>query len=1055
MYYTSIKETKQAVFVKYSKGVENNRTLETALTDPSELLKQGIYNEISAGQATQIIQSEQYYSNSTSKVGLIKPTRDGGYSVTPTITYYPTVTDGTNLTNESIIKGTDSQEGYLDLNHLVNESLYKDFYIGLSYNINYNGRYQVFYYLLKVVPDINLEVPTYAYTSYGEEGEEHIRVDQNSRQTFDLDAIYDETTLNEGFSRFNVSKILSNAVTTLVVNVRSNSTVSLAFKVSGSYTKNDETKSFTDQMVILDDITSDCAINIDTDEDSYLYIKLLDIFNVTSVNIESVELIVRSGSCYIYDGSSLNSLVFTNGIYNDSGESTDVADFISEQDSLGVSSVNRAIFANLVSTNVIESVKVGGQDPYTFSSQWAEDITFYNVIDGNKIEGSTFDYVVKTSERIEIVIKRTYESDSSLEKKYKRSVYGAEQYYTIVLNDENNSSYNARFTTQDGDVQNVYDGVYTWNLENAHVDGNPPREQTLTVQLVSISNAGQGSTAGTVVPDLLQIKLVDGEEGTDFASYDYNTHANQYAGLQPYEFKLTLLNYISKDTTIEFSVYTQFGYLATLRVNIKANASYERKKDDNGVEVASNLVGGQNIDFSDVYNITLNNTTLNNTEDEGYTVEAEKMRSDNNSDHKFVKIEDNKFVVADIVSDKTVTFDFKIAFKDGNTFTFTDTLTFKRNISVQAITGASTLAGVNDYNLITNSSRKHLYINSIDGDPDVNTNRTALTYSASSTDAAIDISKGIFADPTSTCVTIKDISSEMQSVSINITMNFAFTASDERSKPSESITFTYTFNVYKAVTVDTHYPVPDKTNELKIEYFENGSVINNVLSDFILSKPIYNENEERFTAYKNNLNGDKNGTTVGAKIVNGTENNLTKDTISVVIQEIQNATIWQYGTTGDTKGITTQYQASGAIDLIKGLYLRRGTYSQTNDTDGDKTDQNDYVTSGERSIITFKITYREATTTYTIELLDSVFTIPAIYTKYATSGGINNEDDTTSTVTHETIYVDKTNTSNIFSGDRMFQVQIANTLTNNDTYYLVFKGANGQFYAKAQINILI
>ncbi len=1026
-------------FVEYNSGVEDNRTLETALTDPSELLKQGIYNEITAGQATQIIKEVSYYENSTGENGLIRPIRDGGYSVTPTITYYPTVTDGTNLTNKSIIKGIDSNNGYLDLNHLTNDTLYENFYLGLSYNINYNGRYQIFYYLLKITPDINVEASTYAYTNYGEEGEEHIRVDQNSRQTFDLDKIYDETTLNEGFSRFNVSKMLSSNIGILVVDVRSSSEVSLAFKVSGNYIENDEPKSFADQMVILDDITSDCAINIGNNINSYLYLQLSDILseNATNINIESVELIVRSGSCYIYDGSSL-TLSFTGGIYTDSEDLKAVAEFISKQDASGTSSVNRAIFANLVSTNVIESVKVGGQDPYTFPEQWAEDITFYNV-NGNVIEGSTFDYVVKTSERIEIVIKRTYESDTSLEQKYKRSIYGAEQYYTIVLNDENNSSYNARFTTNEGNVQSVYDGVYTWELENAYTADNP-REQTLTVQLVSNSDAGQETTTGTVVSDLLQIKLVDGNEDVDFESYAYNTHSYiDDKGLSPYQFKLTLKDYISKDTTIKFSVYTQYGYLATLRINIKANASYARKmtEGDNPVEVASNLVGGQDINFSKVYDIK-----LNNDEATDYTVTAE-MRSANNNDHRFVKIEGNKFVVADIVSDKTVTFDFTITFNDNNTFTFTDTLTFKRNISVQAITGESSLAGVNDYDLIDNNNlnKDYLYINALNKEID---DRTTLTYSASSTSSAVDTSEGIFADSKSTSVTIKDISSEMQSVSINITMHFAFSASGETSKPSESITFTYTFNVYKAVTVDTNYPVPDGKTELKIEYFENGSVINNTLSDFVLSNPIYNmgENANRFTAYQNNLNADKNGTVQGSQITEG----LTADTISVVIQEIQNATIWQYSQGGIG---TTQYYASNAINLTQGqgLYLRRGTYSQTNDTDGDKTDQNDYVTSGERSVIIFEITYREATTTYTIELLDSVFTIPAIYTKYATSGVIDNGDDTTSTVTHETIYVDKTNTNNIFSGDRMFQVQIANTLTNDDTYYLVFKGTDDKFYA--------
>ena len=1051
-------------FVKYNSGVEDNLTLKTALTDPSELLKQGIYNEITAGQATQIMNDAQYYSNSTDEIGLIRPIRDGGssYSVTTTITYYPTVTDGTNLTNESIVKAIDSNEGYLDLNHLTNDTLYENFYLGLSYNINYNGRYQIFYYLLKITPDINVEASTYAYTSYGEEGEEHIRVDQNSRQTFDLDKIYDETTLNEGFSRFNVSKILSKDIDILVVDVRSSSEVSLAFKVSGSYTTADGGDTFTDQMVILDDITSDCAIDIRNIAGSYLYLQLLEILKVGVVNIESVELIVRSGSCYIYDGSSLSSLVFNNdGICENSSA---VAEFIEDQDTLGTSSVNRAIFANLVSTNVIESVKVGGQDPYTFPKQWAEDITFYNV-NGNVIEGSTFNYVVKTSERIEIVIKRTYESDTSLEQKYKRSIYGAEQYYTIVLNDESNSSYNARFTLGDK-VQSVYNGVYTWELENADTADNP-REQTLTVQLVSNSTAGQETTTGTVVPDLLQIKLVDGNEDVDFKSYTYNTHSYiDDNGLEPYHFKLTLKDYISEDTTIEFSVYTQYGYLATLRINIKANASYARKKTegDNPVEVASTLVGGKNIDFSSVYDIELDNTATTD-----YTVTA-VMGSANNSDHRFVKIDDNQFVVADIVSDKTVTFKYTITFLDAKNeptdkkFTFTDTLTFKRNISVQAITGASSLAGVDDYNLITKSNRNHLYINSIDGDPAVETARTKLTYSASSTSSAVDISEGIFKYPTSTSVTIKDISSEMQSVSINITMHFefiasteennptesiTFTASNEEDEPTESITFTYTFNVYKAVTVDTNYPMPDGKTELEIEYFENGSVINNALSDFILSNPIYNEDTTRFTAYQNNLNTDTNVTVQGSQITEG----LTADKIRVVIQEIQNATIWQYSTSGIGD---TQYYASNAIeeeDLDQGLYLRRGTYSQTNDTDGDKTDQNDYVTSGERSVIIFEITYREATTTYTIELLDSVFTIPAIYTKYATSGVINNEDEdddttstvtqettTSSTVTHETIYVDKTNTNNIFSGDRMFQVQISNNLLTDDTYYIVFKG---------------
>lgn len=1031
-------------FVKYDNSdIPENKTLEIALTDPSELLKSGIYNTISAGQATQLINDVSYYLESglNSVSGLLKPEKDGA-NFTTTISYYPTVTlisqeteDGNvqnlNLgtTSSNIIKLIDSSNGRIDLNHLSTEIT--DFYLGLKYTINLNGRYRDFYYLVKVTPDVKVNESVYGFLEYGETGgQEHISVEKNTQAQIDWDEVYDDTTINSGYKRFNISKIYSESDKSFVVDVTNDSTVSLAFKIWGNYTIGEEVKQLIGVDVIVK-LTKDSFISLenssyingsitikgqeingDTIISKSLISCIQDIYEGT-VSITNFELIVQSGSCYIYDVTeTLTTQDEVDNYIRNNSSST---------------GINNAIFANLVSNNSIVSVKVGNNPEYTTQEQWGNDIIIESLLENNVLDGSILKFTPLVNEKIIITLKHTYESDNSLDSRLKRAVIGGEQYYTIVINDTDTKNYSVRFTNG-SEVKNISGGTFEWNLENAILESDN-RIKSIKVQLIDNAQAGHETTTGTIIYDKLQIQLVSGIKGIDFESFSYDW-SQSAGGL----FKLTLCDYISKDTLIEFAVFTEYGYLATLKVNIKANASYEEVKDGN-VLVKTTLYGGNVIDFSSIYSIKLNNTENNN-----YTVTA-NISSENKLDDKFVKFENNQFIVADLVSSKTIHFDYTITFTDsGYKFTFSDTLTFKANITASAITGNSSLAGVR-YNLIENNNNTKLYKNANQGN-DVSSDITNITYFGSTNSPAVDNSQGIMAGyNTDTIIKLNDISSDSTSVEIEVRIRFTFSASSEVNKPYEEIVLRYSFTVYKAVTLDVNYPIPDD-EELDREYVDDGSYFADVIDDFINNNSIYNK-DNRFVAYDNELNGTNGVITNYTDKIDSSY--FTSDTISIVVKDIQNATIWAYD--GTNFGLNpdganpTPYSISSGLDLTKGIYLRLGTYIGSSSKD--ITKQNTYKTDGNKSIITFEITYRKATITYTVEILSNIFGVQLAYTKYSSSGQLT--DNTT--VTYETIYVDKTNTTDIFAGDRMFKVSMNSSLSNEGNYYIVFKDAKNKFYA--------
>lgn len=297
--------------VVYDKNVEEGRELETALTNPQKLLEKvtndivgdEIYNEVSAGKVTQIL-TEVAYTDTVEKGGLYALT-----GTSPTINIYSLNVNNNEVIKEILIsKNNDNKYvGNLTLNHLTSNK--DNIFIAFEYILNISGNTQTFYYLLKVKPDVQVEETIYAYDGISE----YLPSSTTESNSVDLEAIFPNTSLHEGYKRFNVSKniaIIEN-VNDLVINVKSDiATLKLTYNGKTIYP------------IVLNKGTQTIKLN---DEIYFGEISSQQQLNVLIVNGEA-----------------------------------------------DISYNNEILFSTLTYLNEIVSVQVGDDDPLTSESDWSQ-----------------------------------------------------------------------------------------------------------------------------------------------------------------------------------------------------------------------------------------------------------------------------------------------------------------------------------------------------------------------------------------------------------------------------------------------------------------------------------------------------------------------------------------------------------------------------------------------------------------------------------------------------------------------------------------------------------
>lgn len=172
-------------FVSYA-GQEPESSLENAMKSAEQLYEEGIYTEIDAGKITDLYIAGDN-PNGISQPENITFSLSEGAAVGPALP-------------SSLFKNFDVASGELSLNHL--SDVYDVAYLALTYTLrNSSGATRTFNYLLKVNADVTVSQPNYPYSANG--SAEYITI-TSSQQTINLDEEFDETTAQNGHSRFEI-----------------------------------------------------------------------------------------------------------------------------------------------------------------------------------------------------------------------------------------------------------------------------------------------------------------------------------------------------------------------------------------------------------------------------------------------------------------------------------------------------------------------------------------------------------------------------------------------------------------------------------------------------------------------------------------------------------------------------------------------------------------------------------------------------------------------------------------------------------------------------------
>ncbi len=980
-------------YVNYSEDLGSAK-LDTVLTDPNTFIVDGSYtgpyDTITAGQLTQILR-EYSFGDDLTENGLYIMS---GNSYTTAINHYPLASSGYLQTNREIIKrisianrGEEGTVGELSLNHLSTQM--DSFYIALAYTISSISDSQTFYYVLKVEPDVIVDAPVYAYN-----GNAEYLTSQAGENAVELDYTFGNTTLNEDRKRFNVTK---------------------QFEIAGVATGEEVGAGEEEPITIL---------GVQATADMRIWLTVVD----GTTNEEKFAL----AQPYTVDISELdeeNPTIDLNEIFAsyiaDSGLSIEIGDkvqlsIISGNGSFSYNGVT--IFANLAYTNAVDSVTVGG-NTYTTEEQWDDYIsirfsqnygTMYYTLGAN------------VSDQITIRVRHSYSGGAGDEA---LSVIGGDQYYTFILN-TTSYNYSVRFQ-EDGESEFITsEGNQTYEWEIGTLNGD---SASMNIKLLSGAMAG-GSQEYTEVWNRIRIsktgeRNMQSEEITDendlavVSFTDSTTLANIANGGT---FEITFADYISSDREIEFTLYTQEGgYLATLLVYVDSTASMEVNAGyvDNGNYFIN---GGSQIEFNDLFNITLNGGEVAGT---NYSVE-EVRRSSTTQDGNgfdgtdFIYFDGvSTFTTADLIQDYNVTLEFRLTFNagagsefNGKIFTFIVTFTLRANINYrQTVNGGNVIAGTSqeivDSNIFTS----------------LPTGNSTVIYAGSSQSPAFD---NIVLEADNYAIRTSYISDNTPAdIALTVTIRY----NNSTDNAYQRFTLTYSIMVYKSVEASVTYPSP-AGEALTSEYIEDGSKFESAIENFFAHSPIFGSGAR--VAYNS-------ASVSGNEIVYTTPVSLTDvaGDVTISVVTLQNASVFVDEDDDNAPDTGENTNENSSINPTDSLVFKRGVW--TSSTDGTIT----FTDNGNYSFVRLQITYQGVSAVYDVYIVDSPITVQV------NRASENVSTDNSGASDYEIIYVDKTSTDNLFAQDRMANVTFSDNLSLNGSYYMVFATAdfrtstNVTFYA--------
>ena len=971
-------------------GYGDSDTLALTMTDPNSLIEDGIYkgpyDTISAGQLTQILTQYDFASTEITQGGLYLL---AGENLVADVAYYPLTTSSSLQTSQDIIKLINLGDnegiifGELTLNHL--SVVYQNFYLALKYTISSTSESRDFYYVLKVVPDVVVNDPVYAYN-----GNTEYLTSTQGTNTVNLDSVFGGTTLNENKKRFNITKLITvteqyneelqanEVLSTIEFDAQTDMQIWLSVGNSSNYEAKLEEE----------------FIEIDAGQST---LDLTDyLSNLTNNDIVSISIVTGQGSI-TYNGTK--------------------------------------VFSSLKYVNEIESVYIG-EDQYTSQSDWSRFITITFSDDYSLMQYSLASSV---NEQVTINIRHRYLGGSVDDE---LGVVGGDQLYTIVVN-TTSYNYSVRFANDDTTFTTDRENqTFVWEIDDSDItevseDGVNYNQASMNIHLLEGSQAGS-STGYTEVWNILQIQLTDETASEEFAEsalfgngfvYDSSRENNG-------KFDIRFNEYITSDREIEFTLYTQQGYLATLIVKVKATARVETLSTTLNGGSTTNLIGEGGL-----FNFSLGQTQL--TED-NYTVSAVITSTDKDtngfSGKDFVYFDASNggsFVVANlnrnynITCALTLTFDSDIDSSYNNkTFTFTVNLLLKANISYNnSVDGGVVIAGGSSeildsaiFNTITLAN-------------------TTITYEESSSGEAfrgIQVIDGKYNILTN-YVSVSTPLDVRLSVRVYFNYNGQFNG-NITSAPYQVFTINYSLDVEPSVKLEDNYPSP-AGSQLTREYIDSGANFNNILQNFFLHTPIFSESDattrivmqsgeivDGEVQYNDVLDYDDITSTFSGE--NGG---------SITVITTQNASVYSNDDGDDNPDLNENFPQSETIDYNENVIFEIGNW--TTGEDGVKI-----VDNGSESYIILRFTYQNVSIDYQIYLLANSISVTTNYaSKNVSSGNVGGE-----IVNYENIYIDQTKINELFSQSRMANVVYSSSLPSAGAYYLVFTDGTNFFASYPQ-----
>lgn len=646
----------------------------------------------------------------------------------------------------------------------------------------------------------------------------------------------------------------------------------------------------------------------------------------------------------------------------------------------------------------IVSVQVASSDhAFTDPAQWQGYINAYITnLNGNSTLVLGYP---QTSDRIEIVVRRSYNGGEDINA---RSVVGGTIDYHFVLNDDREYTVRAQ---HDGITENGLTN-YTWVL-NDWTDGGQtsqtdPREETRSFFLIEGWQQGDDAHLGSTRPGLLFFNLhkpegeewsVSGNSNSFTATYNNDLTFNFEYDNMSGEFAVTYPTYLSREFNFSSTFFTERGELATINFAFKADAQAEIEN--------SSFRGGQTVVWGDIFTITENGGTGVVS---GYTVRIDSFKNGDINYSAFVRAGDSGLQLASVVQNLTGDLTLTVSWGTNKSYTFTiEDFTVQANLTQQdsaTINGQfDTVIGGETISIAASNLLKELL-------PDGRAENSTISLSATAEQSAIEsiedgetLSIKFNQVGTQTTITLP--------ITITVEPNFSGT-STQTEQVSTQIVVNVTFVIHPSVRIAAVYPSPDGEEMLDREYIESGTTFADFEDDFLSHAAVFEDGARIKVEYASNADDNISYSATGS----------TSIAKRIIISSITNATV--------TKGENEELKVDSEIDLDNSITFTRGS-------------------SGGQSLVDLSISYNNYVITYTIEIRDS-----SLFTLSVNSASNNISADSSSP--YENVYVDKTDSTNLFAENRMAKAALSNNAAAGD-YYIFFETMGSTVYQSKVINL--